>query len=73
MQFFISLLERLNGEIRLGLYFDGSKVIPVTGGSILGNVMELQKELYLSKELQRDNNFIVPKAIKLINVTISSE
>lgn len=68
-----SLTGNFGGEIRLAWYFDGSKVIPVTGGSISGNIMELQKELYLSKELQRDNNFIGPKAIKLINVTISSE
>ena len=68
-----TLTGNFGGEIRLAWYFDGSKVIPVTGGSISGNIMELQKELYLSKELQRDNNFIGPKAIKLINVTISTE
>ena len=67
------LTGNFGGEIRLAWYFDGSKVIPVTGGSISGNIMELQKELYLSKELQSDNNFIGPKAIKLMNVTISTE
>ena len=66
------LTGNFGGEIRLAWYFDGSKVTPVTGGSISGNIMELQKELYLSKELQRENNFIGPKAIKLMNVTIAT-
>lgn len=59
------------GEIRLAWYYDGKKTVPVTGGSISGNIKELQKELYLSKELQRDNYFEGPKAIKLLNVTVA--
>ncbi|HKL79910.1 MAG TPA: metallopeptidase TldD-related protein, partial [Mobilitalea sp.] len=59
------------GEIRLAWYFDGEKTIPVTGGSVSGNINELQNELYLSKELQKDNNFEGPKAVKLSNVTIA--
>jgi predicted Zn-dependent protease len=59
------------GEIRLARYFDGERVIPVTGGSISGNILELQNELYLSKELQRDNNFEGPMAIKLRKVAIA--
>lgn len=59
------------GEIRLAWYFDGEKTIPVTGGSVSGNITRLQNELYLSKELQKDNNFEGPKAVKLKNVTIA--
>lgn len=59
------------GEIRLAWYFDGEKTIPVTGGSVSGNINELQEELYLSKELQKDNNFEGPKAVKLMNVTVA--
>jgi predicted Zn-dependent protease len=59
------------GEIRLAWYFDGERTIPVTGGSISGNIGELHKELYLSKELQKDNNFEGPKAVKLIDVTVA--
>jgi len=59
------------GEIRLALYFDGHKISAVTGGSISGNINELQKELFLSKELQKDNNFQGPKVIKLLNVTVT--
>jgi len=59
------------GEIRLAWYFDGEKIIPVTGGSISGNINELQNELFLSKELQKDNEFEGPKVIKLLNVTVA--
>lgn len=59
------------GEIRLAWYYDGVKTIPVTGGSISGNIGELHHELYLSRELQRDNNFEGPSMLKLKKVTIA--
>lgn len=59
------------GEIRLGRYYDGSKVVPVTGGSISGNIKEVHKNMYLSKELQQDNNYIGPKSIQLFNINVS--
>lgn len=59
------------GEIRLAWYFDGQLTIPTTGGSITGNINELHKEIYLSKELQKDNNFEGPLAISLLNVTVT--
>ncbi|MCJ7689831.1 MAG: metallopeptidase TldD-related protein [Clostridiaceae bacterium] len=59
------------GEIRLGWFFDGKNTIPVTGGSISGNIKDLQKEMYLSKELQSDNNFVGPKTVKLLNVSVA--
>lgn len=59
------------GEIRLGWYNDGEKIIPVTGGSISGNINEVHKEVYLSKELQKINNFSGPKSVKLLNVSIA--
>jgi len=65
------LTGNFGGEIRLGWYFDGSNTIPVTGGSISGNIKDLQKEMYLSKELQKDNNFVGPKIVKLLNVSVA--
>jgi predicted Zn-dependent protease len=59
------------GEIRLGWLFDGKNTIPVTGGSISGNIKELQKEMYLSKELQSDNTFVGPNTVKLLNVSVA--
>jgi PmbA protein len=59
------------GEIRLGWYNDGEKIVPVTGGSISGNINEVHKEMFLSKELQKINNFRGPRGVKLINVSIA--
>lgn len=59
------------GEIRLAWYYDGEKIIPVTGGSITGNINELQQEVYLSKELQKDNDFEGPQMVKIMNCTIA--
>lgn len=59
------------GEIRLGWYNDGEKIVPVTGGSISGNINEVHKEMYLSKEINKINNFSGPKSIKLQNVSIA--
>lgn len=59
------------GEIRLGWYNDGEKTIPVTGGSISGNINDVHKEMFLSKELQRLNNFKGPRSIKLKNLNIA--
>lgn len=58
------------GEIRLAWYHDGEKTITLTGGAISGNLKELQQELYLSKELQKDNNFEGPSAVKLLGVNV---
>ena len=59
------------GEIRLAWYYDGKTTVPVTGGSISGNIGELQQELYLSVERQKDNDFEGPAMIKIKNVTIA--
>lgn len=66
-----TLTGNFAGEIRLGWYFDGVNRVSVAGGSISGNVNEVQKEMYFSKELQQINNFKGPKTIKLSGVSIS--
>jgi len=40
-----SLSGYFGGEIRLAYLFDGEKVTPVTGGSVSGNLLELQKDM----------------------------
>lgn len=59
------------GEIRLGYYFDGEKIIPVTGGSISGNIKENETSMQLSKELDKYNFAVVPQAILLKKVNVS--
>lgn len=61
------------GEVRLGWYFDGEKTIPVSGGAVTGNIKDVQHEMYLSKELQVDNDFIGPRTIQLFNVSVSGK
>lgn len=59
------------GEFRLGLYFDGKNEIPVTLGSISGNLKECQKDMYFSKEQVQNNNTIVPKFIKFMKMDLA--
>jgi PmbA protein len=66
-----SITGDFGGEIRLGWYFDGKERMPITGGSISGNVNEVHSNMYFSKELQQDNNFKGPKIVQLFNVSIS--
>lgn len=59
------------GEVRLGFYCDGKKEIPVTGFSISGNINELKKELYLSKEVVSLPNYHGPKYILIKGMKIA--
>ena len=59
------------GEIRLGWYFNGKERIPVCGGSITGNIIDVQDDIYLSKEVQEYHGFVGPKTVKLKNVTVA--
>lgn len=66
-----SITGDFGGEIRLGLYFDGEKVTPVTSGSLSGNIVKAQKNMYFSKELQEDDNFVGPKVVSLSDVSVA--
>ena len=59
------------GEVRLGFYFDGKKEIPVTGFSISGNINELKRELYLSKEIVDLPNYHGPKYLLIKGMKIA--
>ncbi|MDT8717163.1 TldD/PmbA family protein [Clostridium sp. 19966] len=61
------------GEIRLGLYFDGNTVTPVTGGSLSANIQELEGNMHLSKESESDEGFVGPKSLEFYNVTIAGK
>lgn len=66
-----SVTGDFGGEVRLGRYFDGEKIISVSGGSITGNIKDVHQKMFLSKELQQNNNFIGPKMVQLFNVSIA--
>ncbi|OAA30084.1 hypothetical protein AT15_00800 [Kosmotoga arenicorallina S304] len=66
-----SITGDFGGEIRLGWYFDGKERYPITGGSISGNINQVQRDLLLSKEVQKSKRYSGPKAVKLFNVSVS--
>lgn len=55
------LIGTIGGEIRLGYFFDGTNVIPVTGGSISGNIMDIINDFKLSKESVSFDSYEGPK------------
>lgn len=59
------------GEIRLAYLYDGEKVTPVTGGSINGNLLELQKDLTFSTERYKDSTYDGPFAVCLHHVPVA--
>lgn len=60
------------GEIRLGYYFDGQNVIPVTGFSISGNLNEDRANFKLSTEIETNNTYRGPKYVLIENMTINN-
>lgn len=66
-----SFSGHFGGEIRLAYWFDGEKVIPVTGGSINGSILEAQKNLTFSKELQTEKDFEGPMAVCMEGISVA--
>lgn len=61
------------GEIRLGFLYDGNDIKPITGGSLSGNIKDIQNNIYLSKEAEDYGGFVAPKAIEMFNVSIAGK
>lgn len=59
------------GEVRLGYYFDGEKVIPVTNFQVSGNLHELKGKLVLSKEVETMTGYKGPKALEIKGMIIA--
>ena len=66
-----SFTGHFGGEIRLAFLSDGTTITPVTGGSISGNILEAQKELVFSKELQKEKGFEGPYAVLLKDIKVA--
>ena len=62
--------DYIGGEVRLAKYFDGNKVIPITGISISGKLSDVLNTIVLSKEYEVKNSIKAPKLIKLDNMKI---
>lgn len=61
---------RFGGEFRLAFYSDGTKVTPITGGSVSGSILDLAGNITLSAEMQNIKNYIGPLAISIENVSV---
>ena len=59
------------GEIRLGYCTDRKDRLPVTGGSVSGNVRDIKQERYFSREVQSAASFSGPETIRLSNVRVT--
>lgn len=60
-----------SGEIRLGfMWHDGVKT-PVTGGSVSGNISDIENDMYLSKEVVEDDWYNGPALIEAKDVNIA--
>ncbi len=66
-----SLSGDILGEIRLAYLHEGDKTIPVTGGSISGNMNDLVPGMRMSRELARFDNMLIPAATRLPGVTVT--
>jgi len=58
-------------EIRLGYYFDGEKTVPVTGGSITGNMARVQDTMRMSAQERQYNNYWGPATVSIRGASIS--
>ena len=61
------------GEIRLAYLSDGEKVTPVTGGSVSGNLLELQKDMTFSTERYKDKDYDGPFAVEFHGVAVAGK
>lgn len=59
------------GEIRLAYYFDGKERIPMSGGSVSGNIKKLCSSMYFSKETNCYDGNILPKSIFIDDVNVA--
>jgi len=60
------------GEFRLAYYTDpDGQRYPVTGGSVSGNIRDVQAKMYLSRETQSTAGFQGPLAVKLPEISVA--
>jgi PmbA protein len=60
------------GEIRLAYYTDQEgKRHPVTGGSVSGNIRDVQSQMHFSREVQSCARFQGPLAVLLPEISVS--
>ena len=58
------------GEVRLALYYDGEKYLPLTSLSISGNIYEAIKDVKFSEDVVTLNSYKGPKYMILNNLDL---
>lgn len=58
------------GEVRLGFYFDGEQIIPVSGFSISGDFNKFKKNMVLSSDKTIINGYEGPKYVEIKDMKI---
>ena len=66
-----SFTGHFGGEIRLAYLYDGEKVTPVTGGSINGDIIELQANMFFSEDTQVEDGYSGPLAVCFEGVPVA--
>ncbi len=66
-----SLTGDLFGEIRLAYWYDGNKMMPVTGGSVSGSMLDFAGEMIFTEETVQYDNWRVPALTRLKGVTVT--
>ncbi|MBQ8160690.1 MAG: TldD/PmbA family protein [Clostridia bacterium] len=66
-----SITGDIAGEIRLGYLHRDGKTVPVSGGSVSGNLAELSRTMQFSRERTQYNNFLIPSLTRLEGVSIT--
>ena len=66
-----SLTGDFASEIRLGFYFDGTETVPVTGGSVSGNIKKVHGDMVMSVERAQYDNYEGPLTVCVRGVSIA--
>ena len=59
------------GEIRLAYWHDGKRVIPVSGGSVSGNMAGLARRMRMTSALRQYNCWRIPAVTRLEGATVT--
>lgn len=65
------LVGSFGGEVRMGYLFDGEKIIPVSGCSVNGNILEVQNAMTFSTDRYVSSTYEGPYAARLRNVSVA--
>ncbi len=65
------LSGHFGGELRLGFLHENGQVIPVTGGSVNGSILDCQGNMTFSAERYRSASYDGPLAVRLEGVSVA--